>query len=55
MTGDGKAISSYKGTCFHSSYVWYLKDRIDKGFMDKFDTKKMGASPLKTSTDTINM
>lgn len=35
-TGDRRAILSYKGLAFHARWCWRLKDRIDGGFMDKY-------------------
>lgn len=35
-TGDGKAIAEYKGTTWYAKWCWWLKDRIDAPFMDKY-------------------
>ncbi len=32
-TGDGRAIGQYKGLAVHGRWVWKLKDRIDRRFM----------------------
>jgi hypothetical protein len=45
MTGDGEAISSWKGLAWTGTSVWALKDRIDREFMDLFDTTKLGPAP----------
>jgi len=36
-TGDGAAILSYRGFAWHSRAVWWLKDRIDRGFVRRHD------------------
>lgn len=41
MTGDGSAISSWKGLSFCNSLVWNLKDKIDRQFMNRFDAQKL--------------
>jgi len=45
MSGDGEAISSWKGLAWTGSAVWKLKDKIDREFMDLFDTSKLGPAP----------
>lgn len=35
-TGDGKALLRYKGLIAHSRWAWILKDRIDRGFMARY-------------------
>lgn len=40
-TGDGRAISEYKGLSFHSKLAWWLKDAIDGRFMDKYQDYEM--------------
>ena len=35
-TGDKKAIASWGNFCWHSSLLWYLKDYIDRKFMNQF-------------------
>lgn len=47
MTGDGQAISSWKGLSVHGRMMWWTKDKIDRSFMDKFDVSKMGPSPAR--------
>jgi len=47
MTGDGNAVGSWKGMSMHGWSMWWTKDKIDRGFMDKFDVSKMGQSPAK--------
>jgi pyridine nucleotide-disulfide oxidoreductase family protein len=36
-TGDGKALLRYKGLVVHSRWAWHLKDRIDRGFMARYN------------------
>lgn len=40
-TGDGRAIAEYKGLSFHGAWCWKLKDRIDGGFMDKYQNYEL--------------
>jgi hypothetical protein len=47
MTGDGQAISSWKGYTVHGRMMWWTKDKIDRSFMEKFNVKKMGPSVAK--------
>ena len=35
-TGDKKAIASWNNFCWQSSLLWYLKDYIDRKFMQQF-------------------
>jgi selenide,water dikinase len=35
-TGDGRAIAEYKHCSSHARWCWHLKDRIDRGFMQKY-------------------
>jgi selenide, water dikinase len=35
-TGDGRALMDYKGLVSHSRWAWWLKDRIDRGFMRRY-------------------
>ena len=35
-TCDGRALLRYKGVISHSRWAWWLKDRIDRGFMAKY-------------------
>jgi pyridine nucleotide-disulfide oxidoreductase family protein len=35
-TGDGKALLDYKGVVSHSRWAWWLKDRIDRRFMARY-------------------
>lgn len=35
-TGDGRALLRYKGLRSWSSWAWWVKDRIDRGFMRKY-------------------
>jgi len=35
-TGDGRAVMSYGGMTFSGRWCWWLKDRIDGRFMDKY-------------------
>ncbi|MFN3190169.1 MAG: selenide, water dikinase SelD [Aureliella sp.] len=35
-TGDGGAIGQWKGISFAGQWVWKLKDKIDRDFMEKF-------------------
>ena len=35
-TCDGRALLWYKGLISHSRWAWWLKDRIDRGFMAKY-------------------
>lgn len=35
-TGDGRALLDYKGLVSHSRWAWRLKDRIDRGFMRRY-------------------
>lgn len=37
--GDGTAILSYKGFCFHGQWVWRLKDRIDRSWVRKYQMR----------------
>jgi NADH dehydrogenase FAD-containing subunit len=48
-TGDGGAISSWKGTCSKGYLMWKLKDGIDRGFMEKF-TKKENNTPKQSNS-----
>ena len=36
-TGDGRAILSYAGWAWRSRWAWWLKDRIDRRFIAKYD------------------
>jgi NADH dehydrogenase FAD-containing subunit len=45
MTGDGEAISSWKGLSMSNSLMWSLKDKIDKAFMDRFNVQKLPKNP----------
>ena len=36
-TGDKRAIASRGNFCFYSSLLWYLKDYIDRKFMQQFE------------------
>jgi len=44
MTGDGEAISSWKGIAATGWLIWKLKDKIDRSFMNLFDTKFLPSS-----------
>jgi hypothetical protein len=35
-TGDGRALLSYRGVSGYGRALWWLKDRIDRRFMDRF-------------------
>jgi selenide,water dikinase len=35
-TADGKALLRWKGLVSHSRWAWWLKDRIDRGFMARY-------------------
>ncbi|GAC1468962.1 MAG: FAD-dependent oxidoreductase [Isosphaeraceae bacterium] len=35
-TGDGQAIAEYAGFSFQGRWCWWLKDRIDSRFMDRY-------------------
>jgi pyridine nucleotide-disulfide oxidoreductase family protein len=35
-TGDGSALGSYRGLAYHGTAAWWLKDRIDRRFMRRF-------------------
>ena len=35
-TGDGSAVASYGAIAWESRSLWWLKDRIDRAFMDRF-------------------
>jgi len=35
-TGDGRALGHYRGLTFFGHWVWNLKDRIDRRFVDRF-------------------
>ena len=35
-TGDGRALLRYKGLTSWSRWAWRLKDRIDRGYMRKY-------------------
>lgn len=35
-TGDGRAIGTRNGLVFDGRWVWWLKDRIDRGFMARY-------------------
>ena len=35
-TGDGKALLHYKGFTHHGRLAWWLKDRIDRRFVERF-------------------
>lgn len=47
MTGDGRAISSWKGLSMYGRMMWWTKDKIDRSFMEKFDVSQMGPSLAK--------
>lgn len=36
--GDGRAIGEYRGVAFRGAWVWRWKDRIDRGFMSRYQT-----------------
>lgn len=36
MTGDGQAIGFWKGIVMYNTWMWRLKDRIDRAFMNRF-------------------
>jgi hypothetical protein len=35
-TGDGRAIGEYRGFTFEGRWCWWLKDWIDRRFIDQF-------------------
>ena len=37
-TADGRALLRYKGLRSWSRWAWWLKDRIDRGFMRRYQT-----------------
>ena len=41
-TADGRALLRYKGLCSWSRWAWWLKDRIDRGFMRKYQQLAIG-------------
>ncbi len=41
-TGDGKAILSYRGLALHSRAGWWLKDMIDRQFIEKYSRPELG-------------
>jgi len=43
-TADGRALLSYKGLRSWSRWAWRLKDRIDRGFMRKYQRLATGAA-----------
>lgn len=44
-TGEAHAIGTRNGLTFEGNWVWKLKDRIDRAFMDKFNTLPEMAVP----------
>jgi selenide,water dikinase len=42
-TADGRALLRYKGLCTWSRWAWRLKDRIDRGFMRKYQRLQVPA------------
>ena len=42
-TADGRALLRYKGLRSWSRWAWWLKDRIDRGFMRKYQRLAMQA------------
>lgn len=52
-TGDGRAILQYKGRAAHDRWCWWLKDRIDRRFIEKhqdYEPVEMPeAAPAQTS------
>jgi pyridine nucleotide-disulfide oxidoreductase family protein len=42
MTGDGRAIASWKGLAAAGRWVWRWKDRIDRLFMASLDPERLG-------------
>jgi len=44
-TGEPHAIGTRNGFTFEGDWVWKLKDRIDRAFMDKFNTLPEMATP----------
>ncbi len=47
-TGDGRAIATYRGWSAHAKWSWWLKDRIDSRFMDKYQDYSAPA-PMETT------
>ena len=45
--GNKDAVMSYKGFGKRGSWVWWLKDRIDRAFIAAFDVAKLGAPTSK--------
>jgi selenide,water dikinase len=35
-TADGKALLRWHGAVSHSRFAWWLKDRIDRGFVRRY-------------------
>ena len=50
MTGDGSAISSWKGTSATGKLIWAMKDRIDRKFMDLFNVNKLPTNVVNYHT-----
>jgi selenide,water dikinase len=48
-TADGRALLRYKGLSSWSRWAWWLKDRIDRGFMRKYQQLAIGT---ETSSPT---
>jgi pyridine nucleotide-disulfide oxidoreductase family protein len=48
-TADGRALLSYKGLCSWSRWAWWLKDRIDRRFMRKYQQPAMRAEAEPSS------
>jgi selenide,water dikinase len=52
-TGDEHAIGTRNGLTFEGGWVWKLKDRIDRRFMEKFNTLPDMAAPAPVTLTGI--
>lgn len=55
-TGDGRAIGEYKGLSLHNRWMWKLKDRIDRKFMDmyqSYDPIPMSTAPVEDQSSQM--
>lgn len=49
--GDGRAIASWKGMAATGRWCWWLKDWIDRRFMDRFAPETLAARPRQMPED----
>jgi selenide,water dikinase len=48
-TADGRAVLAYGPVALQARWAWWLKDRLNRGFVERFDrARRRSASPAGT-------